>query len=313
MSKIKYKGEDICIIIPTKDRPSKICNLLQSIQIQNISIGRIIIIDGGISIENELLKYKDKLLIDYYICNPPGQIRQRNLAISKLDNRSSLIITLDDDIVLMPFALENILNFWNNNSNEIAAVSFNIINEKPLKHNFFFGLIGLTSKIPGRVLKSGINTPIISIDKDIKSQWVSGGATLWKKELLIKKNHKETRAKWAPCEDLIFSYPIGKTNSLFVCADAKVKHEHDFDLSIKQKHQYYGYTETIWRFYFVQSHKELSKIAFFRVTLFMILIRLLLFVVTFKLRHFQFGLGQLKAVLKILINKKNIFELLNEK
>jgi glycosyltransferase involved in cell wall biosynthesis len=312
MSRTKYNGNDLCIIIPTKDRPSKISNLLNSIQSQNVLVGRIIIVDGGISIKRDLLKYNN-LLIDYYICNPPGQIRQRNLAISKLDDRTSLIITLDDDIVLMPFALENILNFWNNNPYDKAAVSFNIINEKPLKHNFFFGLIGLTSKIPGRVLKSGLNTPIISIYKDIKTQWVSGGATLWKKEFLTDNVHKETRSKWAPCEDLIFSYPIGKTNSLFVCADAKVKHEHEFDLSIKQKYQYYGYTETVWRFYFVQSHKELSKIAFFRVTLFMILIRLLLFVVTFKLRHFQFGLGQLKAVLKLLRKNKNILELLNDK
>ena len=287
--------------------------MLNSIHSQSINVSRIIIIDGGESIKNILKKFTNKLPIEYYKCLVPGQIRQRNLAISKLKSSDLLIATFDDDIVLMPSALENILSFWNNTLVNIAAVSFNQIDEKPIKHNWFLNMIGLTSEIPGKVLKSGISSPIVSIKKNIKSEWVCGGATLWKKEFLTDNVHKETRSKWAPCEDLIFSYPIGKTNSLFVCADAKVKHEHEFDLSIKQKYQYYGYTETVWRFYFVQSHKELSKIAFFRVTLFMILIRLLLFLVTFKLRHFQFGLGQLKAVLKLLRKNKNILELLNDK
>ena len=44
----QYLIQDLAIIVPTKDRPQKIRTLLESIERQNVSCGRIIIIDSGL-------------------------------------------------------------------------------------------------------------------------------------------------------------------------------------------------------------------------------------------------------------------------
>lgn len=316
MSKISnYIGLDIALLIPTKDRPGKIKNLLDSLTVQTTRCGRIIIINGGECIKDIVLEYKDLLPVEYYECQPPGQIRQRNKGISLLDNRTPLVGSLDDDIVLMPNSIEKMIDYWNIIPAETAAVSFNIVNCKPEKHTWLKGLMGLTGPQQGKVLSSGINTPILAISESIHSEWVCGGATIWRQEILRKYTNSPQDAMWASSEDLIFSYPIGKEYPLFVCADAKVHHEHVYDLRIKRKHRYYGRTETLWRFYFVESNKELSRTAFLWSQATTIIARLVKGIISFKLRHFQFAFGQIEGVivgLKTVAQKRSLKGLLNE-
>lgn len=312
-----YSSADVAIIVPTKDRPQKIRNFLDSLVSQTQYCKRIIIIDGGNSIEDVVKNYSNRLPVEYYACNPPGQIRQRNMAISKLDGRTSLVATFDDDIVLFPNALEKMLFFWNEKCPvETAGVSFNIVNCEPEKHHFLKGLIGLTGPEPGKVLKSGRNTPILNIRSDIQTQWLCGGATVWKQSILIANTYAVKDAKWAISEDLIFSYPIGKRYPMFVCADAKVNHEHVYDHKIKRKYRYYGRTETLWRFNFVASNVELSLGQFYWNQFATIIGRFLLGVVKFNKRHFEFGIGQMEGVSRSifsLIKKIPADQLLHEK
>ncbi|EMJ38709.1 hypothetical protein LEP1GSC079_0108, partial [Leptospira interrogans str. FPW1039] len=73
----KFKSKDICVLIPTKDRLHKIKNLLNSLSNQTLAVGRVIVIASGSDIRKDVLKFKDKLPIEYFFCEPPGQIRQR--------------------------------------------------------------------------------------------------------------------------------------------------------------------------------------------------------------------------------------------
>lgn len=312
---INYTASDLAFLVPTKDRPEKIKNLLNSLVIQSTKCNRIIIIDGGESIENVVMSYKDRLPVEYYECKPPGQIRQRNMGIALLDNRTRLVGSLDDDIVLMPDAVEKMIEYWNTLPQETAAVSFNIINCKPEKHTWLKGLMGLTGRQAGKVLRSGINTPILSINENISSQWVCGGATIWRQEILKTYTNSPQDAMWASSEDLNFSYPIGKLYPLFICADAKVNHEHVYDLRIKRKHRYYGRTETLWRFFFVESNQELSRTVFLWSQATTIVARFIKGIISFQPRHFEFGLGQIEGVisgLKAIVKKQDLKELLNE-
>lgn len=312
---IKYAGSDLAFLIPTKDRPGKMTNLFNSLVGQTIQCSRIIIINGGESIEELVLSYNDRLPVEYYECRPPGQIRQRNMGIALLDRKTPLVGTLDDDIVLMPDAVEKMIAFWNTLPDATAAVSFNIINCEPVKHSWIKGIMGISGPLPGKVLKSGINTPILSIRDNISSQWVCGGATIWQQEILKKYTNAPQDVMWASSEDLNFSYPIGKHYPMYVCADAKVNHEHVYDLRIKRKHRYYGRTETLWRFFFVESHREFSRIAFLWSQFTTIIARFNKGIITLQVRHFQFGLGQIEGVyagVKAIVQKRNLKELLNE-
>ena len=80
-----YTGKDLAFIIPTKDRPEKVRNLLQSIAKQGIPCCRIILVDSGSSIKNIVDAFSERLPVEYYRCDPPGQIRQRNMGIALLD------------------------------------------------------------------------------------------------------------------------------------------------------------------------------------------------------------------------------------
>lgn len=310
-----YTGEHLAVVIPTKDRPKIIYNLLESICHQTISCQRIIVVDGGDSVKNVVMSFSDKLPVEYFYCHPPGQIRQRNMAISRLDERTPLVTFFDDDIVLLPEAFENMVDFWNKCEPETAGVSFNIVNMNPDRHSWLKGIMGLSGPVQGQVLRSGRNTSIAFVAADLRTQWLCGGATVWQQAIVKKYVNQEINAKWAMCEDLIFSYPIGKHYPLYVCAEAQVRHEHVYDHKIKMKYKYYGRTETLWRFNFEESHKELSRMSFLWVQFATIVARLFLGISSLQIRHFQFAFGQIEGIFAgiiALMRGRDLISLLDE-
>lgn len=294
----KYTGKDVAFIIPTKDRPEKLKNLLNSIAGQDEVRGRVIVVDGGKSVEDVVMGFSDRLPVEYYQCQPPGQIRQRNMAISLLDNRTPLVGLLDDDIVLEPEALGVMISFWNQCEPDTAGVSFNIVNAPLEQCSWLKSAFLLGSPEPGRVLKSGMTSSNCNVSKDVKVQWLCGGATIWKQEILKKFLHREISSRWAIAEDLIFSYPVGKKYPLYVCADAKCRHEHQIDYVSKAKHRFHGYTQTIWLFYFVESNKELSRFLFLWILLVKIMGRFATGIFTLRNAPIEFAAGQVQGAVK---------------
>lgn len=310
-----YGGQDVALIIPTKDRPEKIKNVLLSISIQTMPCGRVIIVDGGHSVKDIVMSFSDRLPVEYYKCHPPGQIRQRNMAISLLDNQSRLIGFLDDDTVLEEHALESMINFWNYCKPNTAGASFNIINNRPYRHSWIKGLMGMSSPQQGRVLRSGYNVAISPVNKNIRTQWLCGGATVWRSDIIKEFHHQEVNSRWAICEDAIFSYPIGKKYPLYVCAEAKVRHEHVFDHKVKMKFRYYGRTVTLWRMYFVESNPNLSKLLCFWMVSWQILIRCLMGLLLLRPQEFQYAFGQIEGAIICLITiirRSSLLPIINE-
>ncbi|MBU0545447.1 MAG: glycosyltransferase family 2 protein [Proteobacteria bacterium] len=314
-SKDKYSGKDLAIIVPTKDRPGKISNLLNSLKNQSLCCGRIIIVDSGQDIKNIVAGFSEALPVEYYRSPVQGQIFQRNMGISMLDDSTRLVCSLDDDIVVEPEAIKSMIQFWNDCETETAGVSFNIINSPPFKHTWLKAFIGMSSPQQGRVLSSGYNVAISPVNKNIRTEWLCGGATVWKKEILNRFVNREVSSKWAICEDVIFSYPIGKKYPLYVCSDSKVGHEHVWDHTAKMKYWYYGKTATLWRLYFVESHPELSRLFFFWMISWQILIRCLKGLFSLRPQEIQYAFGQIEGSLigmKAIYQGKNLLTILNE-
>jgi len=260
--KLEYSSQDMAILIPTKDRSSDLNRILESLALQTKIPGSIIIIDGGKSIKDLVYGYRDSLKIDYYQRHPPGQIRQRNYGILKIGNEISLVCFLDDDLVLEPDAIERMINYWNNIEIGTAGVSFNITNAQLIKTSIIQRLFFMNPLMPGQVQISGYNSRIDNISNDIKTQWLGGGYTVWKKKILMKYPQEELHTRWAIGEDLRYSYPIGKLYPLYVCAEAKVRHESVYDQAPSDKiYQYRGCKSALSVFYFVTLHQELSKLA----------------------------------------------------
>ena len=79
----RYSGQQICVLVPTKDRPEHVERLLKSLTDQVEPVGRIIIVSSGHDIESTADKFSDKLPIEYHHTSQAGQIKQRNIGISK--------------------------------------------------------------------------------------------------------------------------------------------------------------------------------------------------------------------------------------
>jgi glycosyltransferase involved in cell wall biosynthesis len=292
-----FTAADMAVLVPTFNRPQKLDALLASIAGQASRVGRVIIVDGGTaqSAREVAEKYAGQLTVDYFVCQPPGQLRQRNFGLDQLAGTDRLVALLDDDIVLLAGAIEAMIRFWNAASDAPAAVSFNIVNGEPERFSRLRAVFGLTAREPGRVLRSGMTTALSHLTTDTRVQWVPGGATVWRKEILLERRHPDIRARWAIAEDLMFSYGIGKTSPLYLCAAAQCRHEHVSDYGASRQEHYHGRTQTLWWYYFVASQPDLSRAGFFWTLFVRMFGRFVRGVVRADRGSFEFAAGQLSA------------------
>jgi glycosyltransferase involved in cell wall biosynthesis len=314
-TKKMYTGQDLAFIIPTKDRPEKVKKLLDSLARQTESCGRVIVVDSGESVRDVVMGFSDRLPVEYHICNRSGQILQRNMGISLLDERTSLVGSLDDDIVLEAFSLKAMIEFWNNCTHKPAAVAFNIVNNPKHTYSWIKALLNMSAREEGRVLKSGYNTAFGNVDRDLQVQWVYGGATVWNQEVLKKYPQHDIGSRWATCEDMIYSYPIGKQMPLYVCARAKVKHEHMYASGTDPYANYRGRNAVLWRLYFIQSTPELSAVLFFLSQTVTIPLRLMHGQLFRNMNEMKYALGQAEGFLRgmyYIIRRRDLFPLINE-
>jgi glycosyltransferase involved in cell wall biosynthesis len=299
---VRYSSADLTVLVPTFNRPSKLTRLFISLEEQTQRVGRIIVVDGAENAEEVARVFAKRLPVEYFRCVPPSQIRQRNHGLAQLRPRDRLIVLLDDDMVLKPDAIEQMVLFWNSAEPETAGVCFNIVNGKPERRSILGRLLGLTAKDAGRVLKSGQTTAVSHVGASTLVQWLPGGATIWRKDVLMENPHREISSRWAIAEDLIFSYPIGKRLPLYVCARARARHEHVYDQRPGRQHWYHGRTQTLWLYHFVSSNRDLSKVLFFWTLALRMAGKLLRASVTLDANSLEFVCGQTAAVLAIVCN-----------
>jgi glycosyltransferase involved in cell wall biosynthesis len=317
-SAAQYTGRDLAFLIPSKDRPDKLKNLLESIAKQNVPCGRILVIASGQKLKNEVLEFSNRLPVEYFHSEVCGQIHQRNIGIKLLDEATKLVSTLDDDIILESDALEKMIDFWNSIELETAGVGFNITNAHGFRYSRKRHFLGISGTKPGMILKSGYSTPVTNVLHSTRTDWLNGGSTVWKQAILKNNPHKAINARWAVCEDLIFSYPIGKKYPLYIAANAKVTHDHCFvpinDMSVNR---YQGKTLSLWQLFFAHSNDDLSVPAYLRQTLISSLGALLRGVlVTHKWSIVEQNIGRLEGLflgLITLLRKKELTSVLEDK
>ena len=258
ISRTSYVSKDLAVIIPTYNRPKEVGRLLQSIKELDCEVGRVIVVASGQDISDVVIEFSKILPVEYY-SSESGQIKQRNKGISLLNDSTKLVATIDDDAFFYKTAVSEMIRFWNRVETETAGVGFNIVNKKGHKHNWLRGLLGVSVPEPGKVLKSGNTTSICNVKESIRCEWLNGGGTVWRQEILKKYPHDEIKSSWAVCEDVIYSYPKSKKYPLYVCQNSKINIE-DVAMRIKkvELNRHRGKTAFLWRLYFVLLNKELS-------------------------------------------------------
>ena len=313
MKKKKYAGRDIVAVVPTYRRPYKLEDLLESLAVQTEALSRVIVVDGDDgekSAQAVVEEFATRLNVDYSLCLPPGQIQQRNFGLARLRENEGLVAFLDDDLVLEPDALEKMIALWNTVEPDTAGIGFNIVNMESPVYRFYYKFFKWLAPRPGSVSFSGVCTPWLNLSSDIRTQWLGGGYTIWRRGVLDEFCHEIVYTRWAVGEDLRFSYPIGKKYPLYACAGARVRHEHIHDqVSPKRVHRYRGKKSVVAHFYFVSSHRELSLCACLARVACSSFFRLVLGLATRQRKARAFALGQIGGLwmgLKYLAGKADL-------
>ena len=123
-----YSSSDVTVLVPTLNRPAKLACLFDSLAGQTERVGRVILVDGAESAQAVAANFCDRIPVEYFRCVPPSQIRQRNHGLQQLRESDRLVLLLDDDMVLEPDAVKEMIRFWNMVEPETAGVCFNIVN-----------------------------------------------------------------------------------------------------------------------------------------------------------------------------------------
>ncbi len=288
-------NNELTIIIPTKDRPVELKQVLEALSVQTLRPRKVIVVNSGQGVEPLVQRFSDSFEIQY-LESKPGQVFQRNLGIDSARPKTKYVGFLDDDIVLKKDSLEKVFSFWAVKGDPVAGVSMNLVNIPKFQHSFFRGLLLLSSKTPGRVLQSGFNVPIHNLAGNFRSEWLPGGCTFWLWSVIDQFRQEPLDTKWAVGEDVRLSYPISQKYQLWVCSEATAE---DLNLGRPRtaaQERFVGYRAAMAYFYLVQLNSALSKIACFYMVFTSSLVGIFIGLVSLRMGLVNRAIGQLKAI-----------------
>ena len=295
----KNGSPQLILLIPTRNRRKDLTRLFESFLKQTILPHCILIIDGsdqGQTVEDFPRNYRS-LSIEYLRIIPPGLTKQRNAGLDFIKDQYDLIGFLDDDLELLPDAVEKMLLFWKKAASNVGGASFNIINNEPSPATFLHRFFLISNKKGGTILPSGSNVILHPVLKDTQTQWLSGGATVWRKEIFEKYRFEEKYGGYGSMDDLDFCFSMRDEYTLMVLKDARVLHH--LHPVRREKMKQFGQYDAINRYRFVKRF-QLSKAAFAWATTGRILAHSLTGLIKRDTNKVEFAKGYLKGVYEII-------------
>jgi len=274
----------IAVIVVTTGRYQGIKALLGSIENQTIKVDLVIIVDANKQYSVEKIG-KYSFAVKYIHTGPNSLTEARNVGVKNTPDGFELICFLDDDTVLCDDAMAKMRLFWRNASKDTGGAAFNVVNFSAISGMRIKELFALNSSKKGKVLKSGFGSSLYPVTVDLKTQWLSGGNTVWRKSLFDKFKFDEKLKGYGFVDDLDFSYLVGKDYKLFVLAKANIKH---FSATEHTNRIFqFGLMEVISRYYFLRKHSELSLILFYWAHLGLIIIGVMSSITNLNISYFK--------------------------
>jgi len=254
----------LAVVIPTRNRKLELNSLLNRLDKINTAINQVIVIDSSdnqIDLNHNYVNIK----IEYYHTNIKSAAIQRNIGMSKVNDKSKYLAFLDDDVLPDPDYFKQLISVLNKKGaigvSGLAVSTTNTSNRK--SHGLAFNLkriFMLDSKKGGNVLRSGVNIPVIknrNINGAIHAYWLIGCA-LWDFQKIrnIRFDHRFYGQSLG--EDVLFSLQASKLGNLFVDTETILSHSE----SLINRPNYFTFNR-MWvrnRYYIV---KKLSNRKFY--------------------------------------------------
>lgn len=258
--------ESFAILIPTRNRPKELSVLLRSIQKSTRLPKQVVVVSSGQNVARIIDEISKSLEITYLHTAETGQIAQKRIGVELVSKEVDWCLFLDDDLILEESAIDLALSAARSyKKKDIIGIGLSLppssrsldalkLNKKLLE------LFKLSSRRPGEVLCSGHATSYLQENSVVETQWLNG-ASMWRTEYIGRYGIDLPTTPYAACEDQIFSYPLSKLGTLIYAPEAKVMFQDD-ELSEFNSYRVIE-SASLWRFYFVSKHEELSRNFFF--------------------------------------------------
>ena len=214
----------LAFVVPTKDRPDDMRTMLTSLAAQTRLPDQIIVVDGSAPDIRHVVAEFPHLHIDYVRVFPPSLAKQRNAGMQRLRDDMTLAGYLDDDVVLEPDAIEKMMAYWDKAAADLGGAVFNITNTAQPRWMALKSLFWLDDPVPGKVLPSGCTSILGNQAADIETDWLCGGATVWKREVVDRYPYDEWFQGTGYLEDVDFSFNVRGQYRLALVAGARLAH-----------------------------------------------------------------------------------------
>lgn len=245
----------LSLVVPTKDRPDDLAKMLASLAAQTRKPDQVVVVDGSDPVVKPVVdRFADDLPLVYVRVFPPSLAKQRNAGMATLANDITLAGYIDDDIVLEPQAVENMIRFWDSAAADIGGAAFNITNNPQPPWQSIKRLFEVDNPVPGLVMPSGFPSSITYQHGDLETDWLYGGATVWRREVIARFPYDEWFIGTGFGEDVDFSFNVREHYRLIVVGDARLAH---YSHPIRADRQFLlGKWQVVNRMYFVRKYRR---------------------------------------------------------
>jgi glycosyltransferase involved in cell wall biosynthesis len=244
----------LALVIPTKDRPEDLRRLLESIAMQTRRPEQVVVVDGSeVPVRAVCESFRD-LALDYVRVYPPSLARQRNAGMARLRPEITHAGYLDDDIVLERDAIEQMMRAWADAGEGVGGIGFNITNRPRPAAMWLKRLFLIEHREPGRMVASGCAASHYVCERDLEADWLSGGAVVWRREVVERYPYDEWFVGTGLLEDVDYSFNVRGAYRLRVASAARLAH---YSRPIREESQFLlGKWQIVNRMYLVRKYRE---------------------------------------------------------
>lgn len=226
----------LSVVVCTYNRLRSLERFLTSLTAQNYGFAQLIIVDAsteedtekfvrrsphlrGLAKEFLYLRVGDSLR---------GLPRQRNFALRWV--KSDLVAFFDDDVILLPNCLGEMVRVHRSAGDSIVGVGALIQGEDPqptLLWRLMLAFRMVSRLRPGAYERSGISIPwsfVKPTEDTVEGDWLQGAAMMWKTTVVQAVRFCEDFDGYAQGEDLDFSLRARERGKLLLTTKARVEH-----------------------------------------------------------------------------------------
>lgn len=244
----------LALVVPTKDRPEDLAKLLASLAAQTRRPAQLIVVDGSDPAVKGVCDAAQGLKVDYVREFPPSLAAQRNAGMRQLRADITHAGYLDDDIVLEPDAIEQMLRAWERVGADVGGVGFNITNRPRPSWLWLKRLFLIEGAEPGLMLRSGFASSFFVDERDLETDWLSGGATVWRREVIDHYAYDNWFSGTGLLEDVDYSYNVRGAWRLRVASAARLAH---YSHPIRPEREFLlGKWQIVNRMYLVRKYRD---------------------------------------------------------